>query len=51
LRSLRIRLLALWAFSLAACVAAEALLVQISGQSTAAQAGRGGGGAGLRPDP
>ena len=41
MRSLRARLLALWAFSLAACVAAGALLVQISGQSTAAQVGRG----------
>jgi len=41
LRSLRARLLALWAFSLAACFAAGALLVQISGQSTAAQVGRG----------
>lgn len=34
-------MLALWAFSLAACVAAGALLVQISGQSTAAQVQRG----------
>ena len=41
MRSLRGRLLALWAFSLAACVAAGALLVQISGQSTAAQVQRG----------
>ena len=41
MRSLRARLLALWAFSLAACVAAGALLVQISGQSTAAQVQRG----------
>jgi signal transduction histidine kinase len=41
LRSLRGRLLALWAFSLAACVAAGALLVQISGQSTTAQMQRG----------
>lgn len=41
MRSLRARLLVLWAFSLAACVAAGALLVQISGQSTAAQVQRG----------
>ncbi len=41
MRSLRARLLALWAFSLAACVAAGTLLVQISGQSTAAQVQRG----------
>jgi len=41
LRSLRARLLVLWVFSLAACVAAGALLVQISGQSTAAQIQRG----------
>lgn len=34
-------MLALWAFSLAACVAAGALLVQITGQSTAAQVQRG----------
>ncbi len=41
MRSLRARLLVLWAFSLAACVAAGALLVQISGQSTTAQVQRG----------
>jgi signal transduction histidine kinase len=41
LRSLRARLLILWAFSLAACVAAGALLVQISAQSTTAQVQRG----------
>lgn len=41
MRSLRVRLLALWAFLLAACVAAGALLVQISGQPTAAQVQRG----------
>ena len=33
-------MLALWAFSLAACVAAGALLVQVSGQPTAAQVQR-----------
>lgn len=41
MRSLRARLLILWAFSLAACVAAGALLVQISAQSTTAQVQRG----------
>lgn len=41
MRSLRARLLILWAFLLAACVAAGALLVQISAQSTTAQVQRG----------
>ncbi len=39
-RSLRSRLIVLWALSIAACVAAGALLVQISAQSAAAQTGR-----------
>ena len=41
MRSLRARLLVLWALSLAACVAAGALLVQLSSRSTTAQVQRG----------
>lgn len=41
MRSLRSRLLVLWALSLAACAAAGVLLVRISGESTAAQVQRG----------
>lgn len=40
MRSLRSRLLLLWALSLLACLAVGALLVQLSAQSSAAQVGR-----------